>query len=417
MAGGRAAGGELLGGGQGGTAPGCGGADIRRRGLPSGRPPGPVPKVVLAELLGAYLPVRYLDRADLPSVDDELKWARDSERGTEPCLTSRGDCYQAFDYLVDHVQRDSERDDIPGPVWNALVAHAAQEEMASVGLAALMNDRRETAMAAWTKGADNAQVGCQTALARLLTFDDPAEAERLSRLAIAAGDTGVRRDLASLIAENPFRLAEAEDCYKAAINDGDDWAVYNLGQMLAEIPSRENEAESLLRRAIGKGIGWEFELGELLARLSGREAEAEEIFRRGLDAPATVFASLNGLLELVGRLPDRQADLVELYDKFPEDPAMRRIMFLHIYFNPGFEPLIRRAVDDGDLAAMSTYAHFLSLQEDREEQAEALFRRSMQAGNDEDQVALAEWLAHQQGRQGDAEREFAAIIDRASAGW
>jgi hypothetical protein len=377
---------------------------------------GPVPKVVLVELLGAYLPAQYLDRADLPSLDAELEWACRSEHGTEPCLTALrgGDLYQVFDYLVDHVQRGSERDGIPGQVWDALVAHAAPEEMASIGVAALRRDRRETAVAAWTKGADNAQVSSQIALAQWLEYDDPAEAERLFRLAIEAGDTGARRNLASLLGENPFRLAEAEDCYKAAIKDGDDWAVYDLGQMLAEIPGREDEAERLLGRAVSKGIPRKIELGELLARLPGREAEAEEIFRRGLDDPFHSSAALSDLLKLLGGQPGREADLVELYDKFPEDPAMRRIMFAHIYFNPGFEPLIRRAVDDGDLAAMSTYAHFLSLQEGREEEAEALFRRSMQAGNDEDQVALAEWLASQQGREGDAEREFAAIVSRAS---
>jgi hypothetical protein len=89
----------------------------------------PLPLDRLIELARFYLDSGDAHRPGRPTFEQALKWATESVSGASSCLLPHSeDHYRAFDYLVDHQQRDPGAPLIPEGVVSALLSWVPYEE-------------------------------------------------------------------------------------------------------------------------------------------------------------------------------------------------------------------------------------------------------------------------------------------------
>ena len=115
----------------------------------------PISQQVLATMLPTYL----ADRPDVPrtkqAIDEGLTWATEEINETVALLGqvftgSNGPVFEAFDYLIDHLTRNSTP--VPDPMWAIALEQAASAELSVIGFAAYWADKPATAETAWRAG-------------------------------------------------------------------------------------------------------------------------------------------------------------------------------------------------------------------------------------------------------------------------
>jgi tetratricopeptide (TPR) repeat protein len=241
--------------------------DCRRTGLTH-----PLSEALLQDLHLDYLTAWGGARLRPESFADGLTWAITPVHATSSLLMPASDEYtsgfQAFDYLVDAVERDSAEQPIPLTVWGALLAYSDATT------------------------ADNS------------IEDEPHERYRR----IARGDVYSLRQLGDRLVSRGS-TSEAVRAFEAAmaLGDGDGEAAFALAS-IARSRGELEVAEDLYRRASGLNhMEATRSLGELAFNKQGISA-AREIWTKIEDKADTWTAlAIGDFLRLAGELPDALA--------------------------------------------------------------------------------------------------------------
>ncbi len=355
--------------------------DLRRTGLS-----GLLPRSALDGLWQHYLPAGIAaNRLDLSTVEEALAWAAHSESGTEPCLRLHSDGQIAvFDYLIDHGRRsriDGTGKPVRNEAWLTASAMATVEQLSMFAAAALFDGRVDVATGVYSAGADAHDPDCLNIMGAVAhARGDHAEAESYLRQEVDLGDRSVY-SLASVLAEQKDRRQEAEALLRHAADSGDEAAEYALGVHLAHQDECEQEAEAILRRfADSDRSSALVELGILIARQPGREAEAEAILRRArpMSDAEIICAGLPMILNTNRRMAEQTA-------------VMRRAW----------------AAEGGEnLDALYNLGWLIECQEERQQEAEALYRRCVELGDPRAAYRLGSMLWRQPGHETEVEAAF-----------
>jgi uncharacterized protein len=270
--------------------------DLRRAGLTE-----PVSRDTLARLYPHYLTARRIDPPadDQPAVAQALMWACDPHDRAVGLLSSRdrGERYDVFDYLVDHLQRDSAAPPIPEPAWQACLEHADQSGLMQVAFTAFAMRRPEITETALQKSAGKGYPSAMNALGIVLHRERRiTEAETWYRAAAEQGDPGAMTNLGALLAEQN-RIPEAEDWYQQAIRQGEDLAaMFNLS-VLREQAGDEAQAESWYLRA-AEGL----DPGDRHSARIGSQDDADTSVGQPMHTAATMaMTALGDLYQRQGR--------------------------------------------------------------------------------------------------------------------
>lgn len=223
-------------------------ADLRRAGLAR-----PVSRELLVRLYPHYLAARRTDlpAEDEPAVTQALAWACDPHDRAVSLLSSRdrGQRYEVFDYLVDHLQRDPGASPVPEPIWQACLEDASPSELRQAAYAAFAVRRREIAEAAFRKNAGEGDLEAMNSLGIILQRKGRiSDAEVWYRAAAEQGDPAAMTNLGVVLADQ-HRTAEAESWYQKAARLGDLGAMFNLGE-LREQAGDDSQAEKWYLRTV-----------------------------------------------------------------------------------------------------------------------------------------------------------------------
>ncbi|WP_329175453.1 SEL1-like repeat protein [Streptomyces sp. NBC_01477] len=271
----------------------------------------PVPLALLRELCAHYLDPRDVHRAaDLAA---STAWAAEPVSGASSCLIPyEDDTFGAFDYLVDHVQRDEAAPPVPEDVWDRLLVHASGDDLTSV-IGASWSDAVTTGrpavmdagLAHLVREADSEADFDKIAqlVNAMFVFtgsaqdgrDWPTRFEHWLRPHVEAGNTRAMAALGVALLLGTDRPEEGEAWLRRAAAAGDDSAAADLAQVLHEA-GRTDDLRTWLDAAIAADRGPVITCfaGELIRR--GQPAEAERLLLRaaaaGSAAAVTALASL-----------------------------------------------------------------------------------------------------------------------------
>jgi TPR repeat protein len=247
--------------------------------------------------------------------------------------------------------------------------------------AALFDGRVDVATGVYSAGADAHDLHCLNIMGAVAhARGDHAGAESYFRQAVELGDRAVS-SLASVVAEQEGRSQEAEALLRQAADTGDEAAEYALGIHLAHQDECQQEAETILRRfADSDRSSALVELGVLIARQPGREAEAEELLRRA--KPMSDVEILAAGWPMILNTDRRMAE---------QTAVMRRVW----------------AAEGGEnLDALYNLGWLIECREERQQEAEALYRRCVELGDPRAAYRLGSMLWRQPGHETEVEAAF-----------
>ncbi|WP_165966941.1 tetratricopeptide repeat protein [Actinomadura sp. 7K507] len=288
--------------------------DCRRAGCDE-----PVPAEVLARLYQHYLPASLRDRADLPSVEDGLRWASQCQLGASSCLKPLiGKTYRAADYLLDAaLEGAGPLSDPPAlVVWSDVLDLIPATDAVVVGFHALLFGELNIAENAFHVGTDSddvdAMMGCgmlavlrndtDTAVNWFSLAAELSHPDAMANLAVLAEERG-DQEAASKWHERAATTGRLESMVEYALllyDSGtydavEDWferiaaigggaAIHDLGVRFAERGDLK-QAEMCLHRAL-------IDLGQpetmyslgLVSKTSGDTDKATEWFQRAAES-------------------------------------------------------------------------------------------------------------------------------------
>jgi TPR repeat protein len=272
--------------------------DVRRAGLTR-----PADRGLLVSLFSEYLKRRDLDlpAEDEPAITSSFAWACDPHDRATGLLASRerGRQFEAFDYLVDHVQRDPQAEPIPDFTWRGCIEHTDSAELGLIAQAAFSMQRRDIAEAALRKGAAAGDPSLMNALAILLGRE--AEAEAWFRRAAERGYQPAVTNLGALLNELG-RRSEAESWYQQAVVHGELGAMVNLGA-ICEDNGDDQAAEAWYLRTI-EGLRPE---DAELARIPTQEQADSTIGQRMQTAATMAMTALASMYARNGNTAEAEA--------------------------------------------------------------------------------------------------------------
>ncbi|MER5431356.1 SEL1-like repeat protein [Streptomyces sp. NPDC002588] len=400
----------------------------------------PVPLALLRAMYPHYLDPRDIHRsADL---DAGVAWATERVSGASSCLIPYEDgTFGAFDYLVDHVQRDEAAALIPEAVWGILLDHATGDDLTGI-MAPAWNDAITTdrpavmdvALSHYAKDADFDVIAQQVGMLLLSSgssvrdgWDWATRYERWLRPYVDAGNTRAMACLGALLLVNCNRPEEGEALMRRAAAAGDDSAASDVAQLLYEA-GRTDDLRAWLDAAIAerRGLVITYFAGELIRR--DQPAEADRLLRRA--AAAGNATAVHILASLAGERGDTAAEL-EWYEQGVAlgDPASQVNLGV-LLSRQGrdwdrAESLFRAAADGGEpVAAYSLGVHLRPIV-GRWQEALDWFRRAAEGGYRpaeveaahmmhvrRDAVGLAEWWERIRNTHdgGEIVRDFGTVL-------
>ncbi|MGH6654331.1 MAG: hypothetical protein ACRDVE_03895 [Actinocrinis sp.] len=421
----------------------------------------PVPLDLLAEMTRFYLDSRDAHRAG-PSFEQALAWATEAVSGASSCLLPRSEGhYWAFDYLVDHRQREPDAPPVPEGVLDALLSRVPDDEARHV--------IGQVATGAYDDGADRPRLA-DLALARfgqIVGFDhayefvagilaatsdadrgpdwdfsaryvrwlrpfadqdnavaigligdtllgsadgDVEQGEVLLRRAAAAGDDHAAQAVARLLLDTG-RVAELESWIDAAVAEGRGHGVVIglAGSLLAD--DRHTEAKDWCRRAADLGDPASM---VALGELCWEDGERDEAVRR-MTAAAEAGHAI-GMYDLAWFLKrDRRGEADEWLRKSAEARYGKAVLDYALLLDQrGDEAELRRWLEREQAAGDSTYILAFATQlaaRDDVRGAERWFRHAAQMGDVTAMRALGD-VQHYLGDTKSAARSYQQAIDR-----
>jgi TPR repeat protein len=295
---------------------GCGGENVLGAALVSAavdcrrlRYTEPLPLDRLTELARFYLDPRDAHRPGRPTFEQALEWATEPVSGASSCLLPQSeDRYWAFDYLVDHRQREPGAPLIPEGVLSALLSWVPDEEaryiIGQVAVGVFDTDQPRLADLALARfgqieGFDNSSVFVGEILAATSFSDRGPEWEYSTRYvrwlrpyaddgnAEAIGLIGV-----TLLGSVDGDVEQGEVWLRRATAAGHDESGRAMARLLLDT-GRRTELESWIDDAVAEGRGQGIVVGfaiDLLAE--GKREEAKRWCRRAADLgdPASMVA-------------------------------------------------------------------------------------------------------------------------------
>jgi len=252
--------------------------DWRRAGLTR-----PVPPEMLQQLYPAYLQHPTPVSPQPEEFAAGLEWATEPIYSTVALLAKKDSGYIAFDYLLDHYQREATL--VEDATWQLVLRHAADaDEALSIGVAADEQARSDVAEDAFRRAVRDSGAACFPAaafnLGALLSERDPMQAELWWRQAAEAGHVDAAFELGALLSErDPM---QAELWWRQAAEAGDMDAAFQLAILIAD---RDPAAAKrwLFQAAEDGHADAAYQLGELLLREDDLD-EAERFFYQAVDA-------------------------------------------------------------------------------------------------------------------------------------
>ncbi|GAB3958979.1 hypothetical protein GCM10029978_005090 [Actinoallomurus acanthiterrae] len=405
----------------------------------------PLPRALLVSLYPHYLDRRDKHRTDLPELEESLEWAVAPVNGASSCLMPVGDeRYDTFDYLVDHVQRDSASPPVPTVVWEALLDHAEGAVLTPVIVAAMHDAMRtgrlalmDRALVRYAQDAGFGSVARQVTMMILGSsstqegYDYSSRLKRWLRPFVEAGDSLAMAELGAHLLANG-EPEEGEAWMRRSAAAGNDPAAVDVAMMLHE-NGRSAELDAWLDDAVTGGRGGVVTGFASWLSSEGNAAEAERLLRRAADANCTP-----AIRRLAQRAWERGA-LDEAKERYWQavrlgDPDA--MVELGVLYATSEEPeqaerLLRSAAAAGHVIGMHYLGVLLSEVPEKRREAEDWFRRAADAGHRpaavglahllyerQDAVGLTEWLerARQDADGGEAVEEFAAVLARSGDG-
>jgi TPR repeat protein/pimeloyl-ACP methyl ester carboxylesterase len=400
----------------------------------------PLPLALLTDLCPHYLDTRDARRSDLANLDESLAWATTPVCGASACLLPFGNGkYGAFDYLVDHVERDDSAALIPEAVWRALLAHATDDDL-TVIIVAAQNDAVDTkrpalmdiALARYGQVREFDQIGRQVAMMFVASnggegWDFESRYEGWLRPFVEAGNSQAMAALGALL-HGCGRPEEGEAWMRRAAAAGNDGAAADVAQLLYQ-SHRSAELDDWLDRAVadGRGLIVTYFAGHLIEQ--GEEEEANQRLHRAAEAQCIpAITTLAGLAEKQGDVGKAKA----WYERAValDDPAAMvnlGVLCLDDQEWEQAENLLHAAAVADQVLGMYNLALMLQPIIERRQEAENWFRRAAEAGDQpaavelahmmherRDSIGLAEWLerARENENGGQTVRDLAIRLAR-----
>jgi uncharacterized protein len=392
----------------------------------------PLPLDHLTELARFYLDPRDVYRPGRPAFKRALKWATEPVSGASSCLLPQSEgCYWAFDYLVDHQQRDPDAPPVPEGVLSALLSWVPDEEarhiigqvavgvfdtdqprladlaLARFGQIAGFDDSFEfvagvlaatsfsnrgpewqfsTRYARWLRPfADkgNAAASGLIGVTLLESADgDIEQGELWLRRATAAGDDESGRLIARLLLDTE-RRAELESWIDGAVAEGrgDGIVVGFVGGLLSD--GKRAEAKHWCRRAADHGDpGSMVALGELCWE-DEEWAETERLLTAAAEAghPIGMYDLALYLKPLIGRRRESEEWLRRSAEARYERAVIDYALLLDQHGDDaGLERWLERKQAAGDSEHVLAFAMQLAARGNMRG-AERWFRHAMEMGN------------------------------------
>lgn len=440
--------------------------DWRRAGLTR-----PIPESALRKLTARYIHILGLPDVDLTedSFQEGLKWAR-APLGLRTALLSKvGDDgaekhFEAFDYLVDHLDRTGV--ELPEEAWTLILGFASAQEALAVGVSAyrrqnlgMLRKALEQAIqsnepdvvlrAVYVLGAIHQEAGLlseaesafrqtlssaegdiaawsRVSLGHILQFrGETEEAERLYREAMASSEPDPAAAAVlnlGLLLQSRGELAEAERHYRLALGskhpESSAVAANNLG-MLLTLQGSWAEAERLLRQAIDSKYATASARGiQNLAKLfmDRDELDKAEQLCRDLahsDDPGDAMmaiAVLGKVQYLRGNLAEAERLYLQAIDsQQPEAVALATISLGQLHFQRGertqAEQRFRQTIELRQMVSDAARVFLGALFQEQGDltQAEQLYRPMLSST---DPFAAA-WAAYYQGTLMENRQELA----------
>jgi TPR repeat protein len=269
----------------------------------------PLPLDRLTELARIYLDPRDAHRPGRPTIEQALEWATEPVSGASSCLLPQSeDRYWAFDYLVDHRQRDPDAPPIPEGVLSALLSWVPDEEaryiIGQVAVGVFDTDQPRLADLALARfgqivGFDDSfefVAGVLTTTSFSNRGPDWEFSTRYVRWlrpfadegnAVAIGLIGI-----TLLTSTDGDIEQGEIWLRRATAAGDDESGREIARLLQDT-GRRTELEAWIDDAVAAGRGEGIVVGFANALLSeGKRTEAKHWCRRAADLgdPASMVA-------------------------------------------------------------------------------------------------------------------------------
>lgn len=351
--------------------------DLRRAGVKD-----PVPRQLLERLHERYLEQRGGIRLRPESLLDAFHWALEPLHATSSLLVPvRDDMYRAFDYLAEAVARDNKDSAPPDEVWETAIGEFPLKVAHSVGHRAEKANRHDFAVRAYERLADSENHDGSFHLGYLAAKQDNLEeAEFWYRKAISQGSSTSKNNL-GLVLMRSGQAEEGEFWFRKAVADGDAYGMRNLGEHLFDL-RRWDEAEELFLSFLEKAPPVaKLLMGQLHIR-RGEYKEADNWLQQATadgnkDAWFFLGVAQEGLKDWQAASVSYERAIKAGNKQAPNNLAstLRKTGRLE-----EAETLYRSTIDQsGDEYAIFNLANLLS-EMGRHKEAEPLYRRSMETG-------------------------------------
>ncbi|MEY9937595.1 tetratricopeptide repeat protein [Streptacidiphilus sp. MAP5-3] len=354
--------------------------DFKRIGVTS-----PISRAILEEAHSDYLQARGGARLRPEPIEEALHWALQPLHATSSLLTPSedGDSFEAFDYLVDVMMRDTAAPKPPGSLWEIALNRFSPEVVHTVGH-------------------------------RAEEMKEPLVAKKIYHVIAAAGVDHGSFHL-GLLAVQQGNLEEAERWYRTAISQGNRDARNNLAATLLRSDENSTEALELLKSAAADDDFYAIDnLGDLYIRRKNWEA-AEELYARAVEKHGAEAKKLMGALLIA---QERWDEAWRWLDDAALSGSKEAYFYLGIWHeqNGGVEAAIESyeiAVAAGFLRGINNLGVALA-KANRRSEAEGVFRRAI-GGSDSMSVAPTKNLAvmlMRDGRHSEAEQLLVTHLEQ-----
>jgi TPR repeat protein len=379
----------------------------------------PLPLDLLAELARFYLAPADAYRPGRPSIEEALVWATEPVSGASSCLLPRAEGrYWAFDYLVDHMQRDPDAPSVPEGVLSTLLSRVPDRDarfiIGQVAVGAFDTDMPRLADLALARfgqivGFDDASNFVAGVLAGSSSSDrgeDWAFTTRYVRWLRPFAEEGnpVAMRLMGVMLCETRDIKQGEEWLRRAAEGGDDDAVKEMAWLLRDT-GRRTGLRAWIDDSVAKGRGRGIVAFAQRLLDEGERAEAKRWCRRAADLGNTdAMVAVGELCHEDGEWAEAKRVLTAAAEAGHPIGMYDLALILGSVNRRAADDWLRRSAEARYEKAVLNYALLLHQQHDQAG-LEQWLEREQAAGDSEQVLAFATQLAAR-GHMQDAERWF-----------